>query len=95
MYKIHDLVIVFLKVHFHILDIDMPAEAKRPRLATYEPEEANSNDVQSDAKGRSGLEPSEGSALPSVMPLDAIQVCARCLFSCLFSPLLLLIALLI
>ncbi|KAM7538457.1 hypothetical protein Aperf_G00000066248 [Anoplocephala perfoliata] len=54
-------------------EIDMPLEAKRPRLTTYEPEEANSNDAQNDAKARSGLEPSEGSALPSVMPLDAIQ----------------------
>ncbi|VUZ49440.1 unnamed protein product [Hymenolepis diminuta] len=54
-------------------DIDMPSEAKRPRLATFDSEEQKSVDDQSLAKSQPNLEPSEGSALPSVIPLDAIQ----------------------
>lgn len=55
-------------------DIDMPSEAKRPRLATFDSEEQKSVEDQGLAKSQPNLEPSEGSALPSVIPLDAIQV---------------------
>ncbi|VDN98147.1 unnamed protein product [Rodentolepis nana] len=54
-------------------DIDMPSEAKRPRLATFDTEELKSVDDQDVAKGPSNLESTEGSALPSVIPLDAIE----------------------
>lgn len=54
-------------------DIDMPSEAKRPRLATFDTEEHKTADDQDVAKGQSNLESTEGSALSSVIPLDAIQ----------------------
>ncbi|VDM22686.1 unnamed protein product [Hydatigera taeniaeformis] len=59
------------------LDSDVSADSKRPRLSSYEPEEAKSLDPQHDdpARLKSGsiLEQSEGSALPSAISLDKIQ----------------------
>ena len=59
-------------------DVDVPIEAKRPRLSTYEPEEVKAVDAQLDDSARVKLGPiseqSEKSALPSAISLDKIEV---------------------
>lgn len=61
-----------------IPDADIPVDGKRPRLSSYEPEEVKPLDSQHDdsARVKSGsiLDQSEGSALPSAISLDKIQV---------------------
>lgn len=55
-------------------DSDMPTEAKRPRLSAYDSEELKSADGQGVGKIQSDAGTTESSALPSVLPLDTIQV---------------------